>query len=106
MLDGPQAARALLAMHSAAEFFGLTEDGNDLDDGDDLDDLDDEGAEAERLRTARSALSLHNGDEVTVKATGQVVKVLGDPHLEGDVVMVPTVAQGGAYRIYPHTKLR
>jgi hypothetical protein len=48
VLDGPTAARELLAQQSDSAFFQLTEDGDDLEE--------DEGF------TAQSALSLHNSD--------------------------------------------
>lgn len=92
-IDGPTAAQALQDQGSDPGFFGLTAQGYD-----DTGEFD-----------AGFALTLHNGDEVTVTATGQVVKVNGDPYLEEgsdpEVVMVPTVAEGGAYHLYPHTEL-
>jgi hypothetical protein len=92
-IDGPTAAEALQAQDSDPEFFGLTPQGYDLTGEFD----------------AGFALTLHNGDQVTVTATGQVVTVNGDPYLEEgsdpEVVMVPTVAEGGAYHLYPHTEL-
>jgi hypothetical protein len=91
-LDGPTAARELQDQDSDPGFFGLTPQGYDI-----TGDFD-----------AGFALTLHNEDEVIVSATGQAVRVLGDPYLaegEGEVVMVPTVAPGGAFRTYPHTEL-
>jgi hypothetical protein len=48
VLDGPTAARELLAQQSDSAFFQLTEDGDDLEEDEEF--------------TAQSALSLHNGD--------------------------------------------
>jgi hypothetical protein len=96
VIDGPTAARELIQMRSEPGFFQLDEDGEDLEDEAD----DDEGRAAQDF-----ALSLHNEDQVTVRATGQVVTVLGSPYLEGEVVMVPTVNDTGGAHTYPHTEL-
>jgi hypothetical protein len=93
VLDGPAAAEALQAQDSDPGFFQLTPQGYDVSEEFD----------------AGFALTLHNEDEVTVTATGQTVKVCGSPYLEQgtdpEVVMVPTVSEGGNYQTYPHTEL-
>jgi hypothetical protein len=93
VIDGPTTARELLAMGSEPGFFQLTEDGEDLE------------QDVEGWFDADFALTLHNGDQVRVRASRQVVKVLGDPYREGEVVMVPTVTDTGGYHTYPHTEL-
>jgi hypothetical protein len=93
VLDGPAAAAELRAQHSDPDFFQLTEEGQDLE------------QDGEGWFDADFALTLHNGDEVRVRASGQLVKVLGDPYREGEVVMVPTVTATGGYHTYPHDEL-
>jgi hypothetical protein len=42
---------------------------------------------------------------VTVVATGRIVKALGSPYRDGEVVAAPTVDDGGAAHPYLHTEL-